>query len=94
MEEGASGRATGGDEILHDSVLAVDRDRAATGELAHRDPVALSVEAQLDPVMDEPFPLQPVGEARGAEDVDGSLLEHPGPDARDHVLLGAVLEHD
>ena len=53
-----------------------------------------AVEAQLDAVVDQPLGLDPVRQAGRAEDIDDALLENARPHARDHVFLGAILEHD
>ena len=43
------------DQVLDDLLLAVDRDRAAAGQVAQRDPVALAAEPQLDAVVHQPL---------------------------------------
>ena len=83
-----------GDQVLDDLRLSVDHDRAPAGELAERDPVALAVELELDPVVDDAFALQPVGDARLRQQLDGALLEDARPDPVLDVVAAAVLEHD
>ena len=83
-----------GDQVLDHLGLAVDDDRASAGQLAERDAVALSVELQLDPVVDDPLALQPVADAGAHEQVDGALLEHAGADAVLDVVAAPVLEHN
>ncbi len=94
VEERAAGGTARRDQILDDPVLAVDRDRAPAGQLAQRDPVAPAEEAQLDPVVDEPFALDARGEPDVTEHVHHALLEHACAHTRDHVLLRSVFEHD
>ena len=94
VEQRPAGREAGLDEVGDDPVLAVDRDRAAAGQLAHRDPVAPSREAELDAVMDEALRLDAAGEAGLPEHVHGALLEHARPHPLLDVLAAAVLEHD
>ena len=55
---------TGGDEVLHHLVLAIDGHAAPAGELGEIDAVALALEAQLDAVMDEPLALHALADAR------------------------------
>ncbi len=83
-----------GDQVLDDLLLAVDRDRAAAGELGQRDPVPRAAEAQLDALVHEPLAVQPVGHAQLGEQIDRALLEHAGAHAPLDVLARAVLEHD
>ena len=82
------------DQVLDHLLLAVDRDRPALGELLEGDPVTLAVEAQLDPVVDEPLAVEPIGQPELGQQVDGALLEDAGPDALLDVLAAAILEHD
>ena len=81
------------DQVLHDLLLPVDRDPAPVGELAERDPVALAVEAQLDPVVHEALALEALAHAHLLEQVHRSLLEHAGAHALLDVLAVARLEH-
>ncbi len=83
-----------GDQVLDDLLLAVDRDRPPAGQRAQVDAVALAVEAQLDPVVDEPLAVQPVAQAGVGQQLDRALLEHPGAHPLLHVLAAARLEHD
>ena len=92
-EERRAGLEPRGDQVLDDLGLAVDHDRAAAGQVAERDAVALAVELQLDPVVDDalraacrsPTPAldQQVGRA---------LLEHAGTDPVLDVVAAAALE--
>ena len=58
MSAAAASRAL--DQILHHFLLAVDGDGAPAGELGEVDAMAGAAEAQLDAVVNEPFPLQPL----------------------------------
>ena len=82
------------DEVLHDLRLAVDHDRAAAGQLAERHAVPLSVELDLDAVVDEPLPSEAFADADVDEEVDRSLLEDAGPHPVLDVVAVSVLEHD
>ena len=86
-------REASGDEVLHDFLLAVDRDAPAR-EVGERDPVPAPLEAQLDPVMNDALAVQALGHAHLGQQVDGSLLEHARPDALLDVLAAARLEDD
>ena len=56
--------------------------------------MAPAFEAELDAVVDQPLGLDAICQARRAEDIDDALLEDARAHARDHILLGAILEHD
>src|SRR6185437_15920412 len=83
-----------GDEILHDFLLAIDRDRAPARERGEVDAMALARETQLDPVVHEPFALQPLANAAFHEEVHRALLEDSGAHAMLHVLPAPKLEDD
>ena len=90
----ASGREARGDEILHDLVLRVDRDRTATGELGQRDAMPFPLELQVDAMVDEPFAVHPLADADGAEEIHGSLLEHACALSSLDVRTVSMLDHD
>ena len=52
-----------GDQILDHLRLAVDDDRPAAGELAHRHVVALAVELEVDAVVDDPLAVQTLADS-------------------------------
>ena len=54
----------------------------------------LAGELQLDPVVNETLPSEPLSHADLLQQVDGALLENAGPDAALDVLAGSVLEND
>ena len=80
------------DQVLDELGLAVDHDRPPVGEVAQRDPVAFARELELDPVVDEPLPLQALTSACLHEEVDDRLLDDPCTDARLDVLAAPVFE--
>ena len=52
----------------------------------------LAVELQVDAAVDDPLAVEPVGDARFAEQVDRALLEHTGANPVLDVLARPVLE--
>ena len=76
-QDGRAGREAGGDEVLHDLLLAVDGD-ALAGELGEVDAVPVAVDGDLDPMMDEGLAIEPLGQAEPAQELDRRLLQHPG----------------
>jgi hypothetical protein len=56
--------------------------------------MALPGELELDAVVDETLPLQPVACTGVDEEVDDALLQHAGTDARLDVLAAAVFQDD
>ena len=53
-----------------------------------------AVEGQLDAAVGEALAVEAVGEPEAAQQLDGRVLEHAGPDAVLDVLAVALLEHD
>src|SRR5918999_3532435 len=84
----------GGDQVLYDLLLAVDRDPASACELVERDPVTLAAEAKLDAVVDEALALQALADAHLDQEVHRPLLEHAGADASLDVVAAPILEDD
>ena len=72
-------------EVLDDLLLTVDRDVPA-GQAGHVDVVVLLVVAEVDAVVLEAFAVEAIGDVELAQQVDGVLLEQPGPDALLDVL--------
>ena len=93
-KERQSALEPGGDQVLHDLGLAVDHDRASVCELAERNVVALAVELEVDPVVDDPLAIHARAHACVAQQLDRSLLEHAGANPVLDVVAVAVLEHD
>ena len=91
-QERSAGLDARGDQVLHDLLLAVDRDAAAAGELVERDPVAAAAEAQLHAVVDESLALEALADAHLDQELDRALLQHARADAPLDVLAVAVLE--
>lgn len=76
-----------------DFVLRIDRDRAAICEPVQIDPVRLSVEAQVDAPMDEPFAEQALADAARDEQIHGALFEDAGADGGFHGLARTNFQH-
>ena len=70
------------DQVFDHLLLAVDRDRPPAGQLAELDPVALTCELEVNAVMDQPFALQPLADARRVQQIDRALFEHARPQPR------------
>src|SRR5579859_813826 len=71
---------SGGDEILDDLMLGIDRDRAPACQLVHIYAVADAVEAQLDAVMDDALALHALADAQPNQQIACSLFEHARAD--------------
>ena len=82
------------DQILHDLVLAVDRDGLPAGERGEVDAVALARKAQLDPMMQQALAQHALADAGLDEEIGTGLFQHAGADAFLHVLARARLHHD
>ncbi len=82
-DQGPAAVEAGGDQVLDDLLLAVDRDPAPAGELVEGDVVVAALEAQVDAVMDEALLDHPISDPHLDHQVDGALFEHSGP----HPLL-------
>ncbi len=93
-EQRQAGVEPRGDEIFHDLGLPVDHDRPPAGQLAQRDAMALAVELELDPVVDDPLPLHALPHARLHEQIGRTLLEHAGADPVLDVIATPVFEYD
>ena len=93
-EERAAGVEALRDEVLDDLLLAVQRDRAAAGQVAQRDAVAAAAEAQLDAVVHHPLALEPLAHARLDAGSPPSPARVPGAHALLDVAAAARLEHD
>ena len=75
-------------------MLGVNRDHPAVREILQIDAVAAPVEAQLESMVDEALPLHPLSGSDLHHQVDGRLLEHPGPDGGLDGLAAAALDND
>ena len=91
-QQRCAGRAPRLDQIAHHLVLSVDRDRAAACQRGEVDAVPGTGECDVDAVVTHALAPKPLAHAGLCEQVHGALLEHAGPDAFDHVFLGAALE--
>ena len=92
--EGPARRPARRDQILHHFVLAVDGDRPTAGEFREVDPMPCAGEGDIQPLVAQAFAIQPIADARVAQEIDRALLEHPGAHALDDVILAAILEDD
>jgi len=54
--------------------------------------MAATVEAEFNPVVDEPFPLHPFANSHFAEEVDRALFQNTGPDPLLNMLTAAILQ--
>src|SRR5262249_24699626 len=81
------------DQVAEDFMLRVNRNRAATSEAVQINPVRLSVEAQVDAPLDEPFAEQALADAAFDEQIHGALFENAGADGGFHSLARANLQH-
>ena len=86
-DERPSGRQPRFDQILRDFRLAIDGD-ALPRHLLHVDVPAPPVERDEHAGMDEPCAIETLRHTEIAQNVDGSLLQHAGADAR--LDIGAV----
>lgn len=77
--EGGSVGDPGGDDVLDDLGLGVDRHPAAAGQLAEVHLVPLAGELEVDPVMFQALFVESAAEAGFPEQLDGRGLEHAGP---------------
>ncbi len=88
----AAAREPRRDQILHDLLLAVNRERAPARELGERDAIAPLVEREQQPVVNQSLAVQALGQAQLVEQVDGALLEDAGAHALLHVGAAAAFE--
>src|SRR5215207_1557427 len=82
------------DQVLHDLVLAVDRDRATSGQLRHVDAMTTAVEREVDAGVPHALTPQAVPDPRRGHEIDSALLEHSGTHSFDDVVPAATLEDD
>jgi hypothetical protein len=93
LEEHLTSRGEPGtDQVLNDLVLRVNGDCTAAREFVEIDAMVASAESQLDSVVDEALPLQPLTDTHFNQQINRALLEQPRPDAFFNVLLAARLK--
>ena len=80
-----------GDRVLDDLLLAVDRD-VATRQVCDFYVLRAPFAPEVDPVVPEPLPGQPLPQPELVEKVDRALLEQPGAHPLLDVLARARLE--
>src|SRR5215469_9756529 len=91
--DGTSARQTRRDQILHQLVLAVNRDRAPARQFLEVDAMPATVEGEIDPAMFEPFALQPIAEASLDQQIDRALFQHTRAHTFNHVLACARFDN-
>ena len=80
-------------QILDDLLLPVHEERGP-GQLSDRQAVALAVGLQLDPVVNQRLPCQPVADAAGAQEIDRSRFEQSGPNPVFDVSTSLAFQDD
>ena len=81
-------------QIPNDFMLCIERDCASPGQLRQRDSMSRSAEPQLDAAMQRSFTQHAIADTAFAQQIDGTLFEHAGPERRLDVRTAARLEHD
>ena len=66
-----------GDQVLDDLLLSVDRHVAA-GQFGDPDPLRVSLAAEIDAVVGQPLPREPLADPELMHEIDGVLLEQAG----------------
>ena len=89
-DRAVAGKARG-DEVAGDFGLAVDRD-GLSRQLPEIDAKAPAVHGDLDAVMHQPVTMQPLGDPRPFQQVDRSLLQDAGADARFDIVARACFQ--
>ena len=89
----ASGFESRRDEVFHNFLLRVDRDRAA-GQFLEIDAMTASIEANFHAVVDQPLPLHSIAHVHFCQQLDRALLQHPGSYPLFTVLPTSRLDHD
>src|SRR5271168_3000953 len=91
-EDLRAGREPRRDQIAHEFVLPVDGDGLSPGELREVDVMALAAETQVNPVMDETFPLHALADAGLRQQLRRAVLQHTRADAALAVIPAAVFD--
>src|SRR5215469_2337027 len=81
-------------QVLHHLVLGIDRDSLPARQVREIDPMSSPVEAQLDPLMNEPLALQAFPNTRFDQQINRALLQYTRPYPFFDVLPAAVLDDD
>jgi hypothetical protein len=79
-------------QVLHNFVLAVDINGLTASEFGKRDMVSFTSETQLDAVVAQTFPVQPITDAHLCHQIRSELFEDSGANAVNHIILIAVLQ--
>ena len=80
------------DQVLHDLVLSVNSDDLSAGQVGHVDPMAASLEAEIETLMAQATLQHPVAHTHCDQHIDCALLEDTCPHPVDDVLTAAVLD--
>src|SRR3981189_3985427 len=89
----ASVREPGGDQILHQLLLAVDGGGFAAGERRKIEMDEAVAEADVERMVDHAVATHARAEPELMDQIDGALLEHAGAHARLDMLAAAGFEH-
>src|SRR3979490_704420 len=81
------------DEVLDHFLLAVDNDAPAR-QLLEINPVALTVESQMNTSVLETFAIEPFTDARVLQELRRALFEAACAHSSLDVLAAATLDHD
>ena len=81
------------EQVAHDLLLAIDRHRGTAGQLRQIDAEHRAVAADVRASVHDPFPLQPVGQAKLPEQVSGDALQHAGADTAFDIGAVAPFHH-
>ncbi len=84
---------TGVGEVLDDFVLGIDGDSFSSRQILKIDAMAVSLEAQLDSVVDHAFAFQSVADSGFDEEVDRALLQNAGADTFLNIATTAIFNH-
>ena len=85
-------RRGGVHQVAGDLGLAIDHHGLA-GQARHIDPDKAFAIGQVEAFLDQPFSLEPRVEAEPFHQPDGDLFQHPGADARQHVIGCLAFHH-
>src|SRR5579885_468405 len=86
-------RAAGGYQILDHLVLAVHRDEAPARQFREIDPVAPATKRNIDALVLQALPPEPLSEPGIEQKLDRSMLQNAGSHPLNHIIFGAILEN-
>mgnify|MGYP006180191323 CR=1 FL=1 len=82
------------EQVVHHLLLAIDGDRAATGQRRHVDAEQRTVERNLGAAMDQPLAIEPAAEAQPMHQVGRHLFQHAGTHPPLDIGPVAPFQHD